>query len=314
MHEAERIVLRDSPYLILVHDSLIYLTRTDTWTGYVPSPEPDGAPFSTSWLQLQIIEPGQAASSSYAGAPIALDRARLLCVVAAFVTSRWRRRKEESGPLELAPVEGDRASAARSQGRPTDEGRARRRGRWRSARSSSSWSSTSSSSGSRATQSSTSGGTTGSHPQQQDALIEERGLREPLLTQFRIYVADTVSGDLDTSYSTGRPGAHGDTGSAPEHDPAGRQRDDPGGADRHVARRGGRARRRGRASDTAITQGSLILYSMPEFWLGMVLIWLFASTLGAFPTGLKSDPGADLIGYRIRDQRRSNTPRSRSSS
>jgi peptide/nickel transport system substrate-binding protein len=110
MHEAERVVLRDSPYLILVHDSTIYLTRTDTWTGYVPSPEPDGAPFSTSWLQLQIIEPGQAASSSYAGAPIALT-GLALCVLAAFLTSRWRRRKDESGPLELAPPDGDRAIA-----------------------------------------------------------------------------------------------------------------------------------------------------------------------------------------------------------
>ena len=56
------------------------------------------------------------------------------------------------------------------------------------------------------------------------------------------------------------------------------------------------ASRRGRSSDTAITQGSLILYSMPEFWLGMMLIWLLAVTVGAFPTGLKSDPGADLTG------------------
>ncbi len=28
----------------------------------------------------------------------------------------------------------------------------------------------------------------------------------------------------------------------------------------------------------------------------MVLIWLFAVTIGAFPTGLKTDPGADLSG------------------
>ena len=35
---------------------------------------------------------------------------------------------------------------------------------------------------------------------------------------------------------------------------------------------------------------------MPEFWLGMMLIWLLAVTVGAFPTGLKSDPGADLTG------------------
>jgi peptide/nickel transport system substrate-binding protein len=106
MHRSERIVLRDSPYLILVHDALIYLTRTDTWAGYVASPEPDGAPFSTSWLQLQIVRPGQAASSNYAGAPIALGGLALF-VVAAFLASRWRRRREESGPLELAPPADD---------------------------------------------------------------------------------------------------------------------------------------------------------------------------------------------------------------
>ncbi len=97
MHEAERIVLRDSPYLILVHDAIIYLTRTDTWTGYLPSPAPDGAPFSTSWLQLQLLEPGQAASNSYAGAPVVL-LGLLVGVVAVVVSSRWRRKREESGP------------------------------------------------------------------------------------------------------------------------------------------------------------------------------------------------------------------------
>jgi peptide/nickel transport system permease protein len=56
------------------------------------------------------------------------------------------------------------------------------------------------------------------------------------------------------------------------------------------------AARRGRLADTGITQGSLILYSMPEFWLGMILIWLLAVTTGAFPTGLKTDPGQELSG------------------
>ncbi len=101
MHQAERIVLRDSPYIILVHDATVQVTRTDTWTGYVPSPEPNGFPFSTSWLQLQILEPGQAASNDYSGAPIVLA-ALAAGVAAAFGASRWRRRREESGPLETA--------------------------------------------------------------------------------------------------------------------------------------------------------------------------------------------------------------------
>ncbi len=103
MHEAERIILRDSPYLILVHDPQIQVTRTDTWTGYVPQPEPDGFPFSASWLQLQLIEPGQASSTSYAGATWAII-GLIAGIAAVLEVSRWRRRLEESGPLELAPA------------------------------------------------------------------------------------------------------------------------------------------------------------------------------------------------------------------
>jgi peptide/nickel transport system permease protein len=133
-------------------------------------------------------------------------------------------------------------------------------------------------------------------PQQQDALIEERGLRESLLTQFRIYAGDTLSGDLDTSYSSGRPVLTEIREALPNTILL------VGSATVLAALIGTwlgvvAGSRRGRVSDTAITQGSLVLYSMPEFWLGMVLIWLFASTIGAFPTGLKSDPGADLSGF-----------------
>ena len=38
MHEAEKMILRDLPYIILVHDHVIYVTRRDTWHGYQPSP------------------------------------------------------------------------------------------------------------------------------------------------------------------------------------------------------------------------------------------------------------------------------------
>jgi hypothetical protein len=110
LHDAERIVLRDLPYLILVHDAVIQVTRTDTWTGYRPSPESNGYPFSTSWLQLQLIEPGSAASASYAGASIViLGFAAAVAIVVAL--SRWRRRREEMGPLELAPEDGPRIPA-----------------------------------------------------------------------------------------------------------------------------------------------------------------------------------------------------------
>jgi peptide/nickel transport system substrate-binding protein len=104
LHEAEKMILRDSPYLILVHDNDIEVTRNDTWTGYHPSPEPNGYPFLTSWLQLQMLEPGEAASPSYAGAP-AVILIISVGVIAVFLASRWRRHREETGPLELAPGE-----------------------------------------------------------------------------------------------------------------------------------------------------------------------------------------------------------------
>ena len=133
-------------------------------------------------------------------------------------------------------------------------------------------------------------------PQQQDALIEERGLREPVFIQFRIYVRDTLTGDFDTSYTSGRPVLTEIREALPNTILL------VGTATILAALIGTwlgvvAGSRRGKSSDTVITQGSLILYSMPEFWLGMVLIWLFASTIGAFPTGLKSAPGADLSGF-----------------
>jgi peptide/nickel transport system permease protein len=54
--------------------------------------------------------------------------------------------------------------------------------------------------------------------------------------------------------------------------------------------------RRGGAADVSFMTGSLVLYSMPEFVLGIVLLVLFASTLHLFPTsGWRSVTG-DLTG------------------
>jgi peptide/nickel transport system permease protein len=132
-------------------------------------------------------------------------------------------------------------------------------------------------------------------PEAREELIEERGLNEGLLTQFRIYVVNTLSGELEVSYSTNRPVLTEIWEALPNTILL------VGTATILSAVIGSwlgvvAASRRGSPTDTGITQGSLVLYSMPEFWLGMLLIWVFAVTLGLFPTGLKTDPGEDLSG------------------
>lgn len=53
---------------------------------------------------------------------------------------------------------------------------------------------------------------------------------------------------------------------------------------------------RGSAFDSSSLFGSLVLYSMPEGWLGMILLILFAGLLGWFPAGQYESP-AELAGF-----------------
>lgn len=131
-----------------------------------------------------------------------------------------------------------------------------------------------------------------------EEIIKERGLDKGLLTQFRIYVGNTVTGDLDISYTSGRSVLTEIVEALPNTILL------VGSATVLSAVIGSwlgviAASRRGRAADTGITQGSMIMYAMPEFWLGMILIYVFAVTLGLFPTGQKTDPGTEFssLGY-----------------
>ncbi len=54
-------------------------------------------------------------------------------------------------------------------------------------------------------------------------------------------------------------------------------------------------RRRG-AFDTTSTSASMVLYSVPDFFLGMVLLWLFAVRWLVFPTGGFEDAGSSSSG------------------
>jgi peptide/nickel transport system permease protein len=50
--------------------------------------------------------------------------------------------------------------------------------------------------------------------------------------------------------------------------------------------------RRGTWKDHSLTSTSIVTWSLPDFWFGMLLLTFFAVTLDVFPTGGISDPGA----------------------
>jgi peptide/nickel transport system permease protein len=61
--------------------------------------------------------------------------------------------------------------------------------------------------------------------------------------------------------------------------------------------------RRGSKRDYAATTATMTTYSMPDFWLGMLLLTLFAVMLGWFPVGGISDPDAPSSGIgKLADQ------------
>jgi peptide/nickel transport system permease protein len=57
--------------------------------------------------------------------------------------------------------------------------------------------------------------------------------------------------------------------------------------------------RRGSAVDYASTSTTMVFYSMPDFWLGMLLLAIFAANLGWFPTGGIVTAGSDATGFAL---------------
>ncbi len=54
--------------------------------------------------------------------------------------------------------------------------------------------------------------------------------------------------------------------------------------------------RRGTTQDRVLTSASMVTWSTPEFWLGMLLLTFFGVRLGLFPTGGITDPSSDATG------------------
>lgn len=55
--------------------------------------------------------------------------------------------------------------------------------------------------------------------------------------------------------------------------------------------------RRGSATDYSITSSTMVFYSMPDFWLGMLLLYGFAVALPWFPVGGMSDLRSNATGF-----------------
>jgi peptide/nickel transport system permease protein len=123
-------------------------------------------------------------------------------------------------------------------------------------------------------------------------LRERWGLDEPLAVQYGHWLASVARGDWGTSFVHRRPAAAVVLGALP-----------------HTLALGlaallvqlavavplgvAAARRPGGALDRAVRLGSLLLYSVPTFWLALLALLLLAYGLGWFPAGHTRAPGGD---------------------
>jgi peptide/nickel transport system substrate-binding protein len=112
MHEAERIAMRDLPYIPTVYENQVFVTRTDTWHGWLPSPPgAGGAPIGANFLQVTRLRPGPEPATAGTIAPagdgggtpgIVLFLAGL--VVGGGAVALALRRRREPEPLEWPEV------------------------------------------------------------------------------------------------------------------------------------------------------------------------------------------------------------------
>jgi len=133
-------------------------------------------------------------------------------------------------------------------------------------------------------------------PEEIQQLRAAYGLDKPLLGQFADYVGDTVRLDLGISQRTRRP-VWDEIGDAL-----------PWtlllvGTGTLLATVVGTwlgivaATRRGSRTDDSLLGFSLFTYSAPEYWIGLILILLFAVAIPLFPAGLQMTPGEEFESF-----------------
>lgn len=129
-----------------------------------------------------------------------------------------------------------------------------------------------------------------------DELRSQFGLDQPLGTQFVLYLRETAQLNFGISYQSRQPVWDEITSRAPATLALVGSSAVLSAVIGTVAGVAA-AWRRNSARDHAITAGTMLFYSMPDFWLGMLLMSVFAVSLGWFPIGGIVDPGTDPTGW-----------------
>lgn len=133
----------------------------------------------------------------------------------------------------------------------------------------------------------------GASPEQMQALTVELGLDQPIWRQYITFLAQALTGDFGQSFQFGRPAI----GVVLERMPATIQLALTaialgvliGGTAGAIA-----AMRRGSVAEFVVMTLALLGQATPVFWLGIMLILLFAVDLGWLPTGGYGSP-ANLV-------------------
>jgi peptide/nickel transport system permease protein len=135
-------------------------------------------------------------------------------------------------------------------------------------------------------------------PEEIQKLRAAYGLDKPLLGQFADYTADTLRLDLGISQKTRRPVWTEIKEALPWTLLL-------VGTGTLLATFLGSwlgivaATRRGTRTDGSLLGFSLFTYAAPEYWIGIILILVFAVAIPIFPAGLQMTPGTDLEGLAL---------------
>jgi peptide/nickel transport system permease protein len=130
-------------------------------------------------------------------------------------------------------------------------------------------------------------------PEEIQQLRHAYGLDKPMLGQFADYVGDTLRGDLGISQRTRRPVWDEIKDALPWTLLL-------VGTGTLLATVIGTwlgivaATRRGTRTDDSLLGFSLFTYASPEYWIGLILILLFAVAIPIFPAGLQMTPGKEF--------------------